>query len=507
MTDVFDTLAAAWVQWTDDVWLRHVLLLAGGLTLLFVLRNHDPRVRRVLSIVLAASLFIPPLVNVSFGAVESIPLSTPVTSMEPVTIARGLQTAVSDAFAFWFSTHVMFVIWLLGALSVAVLFSLGSAPLYRMAFRAVPLEDGYLNKHGDPSLRLAVHPRAGLPYVVAWFGAARVVVPPAWQMWSDREREAVLAHETAHVKQGDHYWIWLFALLRVVFWWNPLVWLLARAYHHSAEMCCDDAARSSVQLSAADYAQILLNFAKNSSPRLATAVTFVQRPSLLQRRILHQFKPSRKLIMRKLLIAAVCVAALPLLLISEGGADNPSSDLKLSGIAYASSETPDAVVSSESPASVASAEEADISSELLALNGPIEKSTVQLKSEAGIEGGLRSLAAKMSYPKALYEAGAEANIFLEIVVDKDGSVEKINFDKANSRILKGENNAETLQIFANEAMTVVRALEFYPAVATDGSPVKSQLTLPIVFKLPETGKVAPSRREGRGSSKMDYMKK
>lgn len=497
MTDIFSTFSTAWVEWTDAVWLRQVVLLTGGLTLLFVLRNHDPRVRRLLTIVLAAALFVPPLLPVSFGANESIPLSQPIDGVGAVTIAAGLRSAVTDAFSLWFSTHVIFLVWTLGAAAVALSIALGSAPLYRMAWRALPLDAEEFNGSGESNLRVAIHPRAGMPYVVAWLGAARVVVPPAWRSWSEREKNAVLAHETAHVKQGDHYWIWLFALVRIVFWWNPLVWLLARAYHHSAEMCCDDVARRSVQLSAADYAQILLNFAKNSSPRLATAVTFVQRPSLLQRRILHQFKPTRKLIMRKLLIAAVCLAALPLLLISEGDADSPASNPRTS---LAS------VSESEAPVSVASAEEAAVKSELLAVNGPIEKSKIELKSEAGIEGGIRSLAAKMSYPKVMYEAGAEANVFLNIVVDKDGSIDKIDYDKESSRIVTGENNPEILRIFVNQAMKVVQALEFYPAVAMSGEPVKSQLTLPIVFKMPETRKIAPSPR-GRGSSKIEEFRK
>ncbi len=499
MSDIFFTFSTAWVEWTDAVWLRHVVLLVGGLTLLFVLRNHDPRVRRLLTIVLAAALFIPPLFPVSFGANESIPLSQPIDGVGAVTIAAGLRSAVNDAFSLWFSTHVIFLVWLLGAAAVGLSFLLGSTPLYRMARRAVPLGAEELNSCAGSTLHIAVHPRAGMPYVVAWPGAARVIVPPAWRFWSERERNAVLAHETAHVKQGDHYWIWLFTVLRVVFWWNPLVWLLARAYHHSAEMCCDDEARRSVELSAADYAQILLNFAKNSSPRLATAVTFVHRPSLLQRRILHQFKPARKLIMRKLLIAAVCVAALPLLLISEGDADSPASNPRTSRAT---------VSESEAPANVASAEETDVRSELLAVNGPIKVSKVELKSEAGIEGGVRSLAAKMSYPKVMYEAGAEANVFLNIVVDNDGSIGKIDYDKESSRIVTGENSPEALRIFVNEAMKVVQSLDFYPAIAADGNPVKSQLTLPIVFKMPESGKVAPSRpNKIKGSSRLDQIRK
>lgn len=49
----------------------------------------------------------------------------------------------------------------------------------------------------------------------------------------------VLAHELTHYRQKDHVWTFFRILLRVVYWWNPLVWLAASCAAEDAELSCD----------------------------------------------------------------------------------------------------------------------------------------------------------------------------------------------------------------------------------------------------------------------------
>jgi beta-lactamase regulating signal transducer with metallopeptidase domain len=53
------------------------------------------------------------------------------------------------------------------------------------------------------------------------------------------ERRTILAHELAHVRRLDHLVRWLEALAVVVYWWNPLVWLIRREMNRVEEQCCD----------------------------------------------------------------------------------------------------------------------------------------------------------------------------------------------------------------------------------------------------------------------------
>lgn len=51
----------------------------------------------------------------------------------------------------------------------------------------------------------------------------------------------VLEHEMAHYRQKDHIWTFLRVLLRVIYWWNPLVWIGTSCAAEDAELSCDAA--------------------------------------------------------------------------------------------------------------------------------------------------------------------------------------------------------------------------------------------------------------------------
>ena len=54
------------------------------------------------------------------------------------------------------------------------------------------------------------------------------------------EAEAIIAHELAHVARMDWLKLLLARLATALFWFNPLVWILARQAHHLCEEAADD---------------------------------------------------------------------------------------------------------------------------------------------------------------------------------------------------------------------------------------------------------------------------
>ena len=61
------------------------------------------------------------------------------------------------------------------------------------------------------------------------------------QPLAPKELEYALLHELTHYRRRD---IWLKALalwVRAVHWFNPLVWLMARAIERDTELSCDEA--------------------------------------------------------------------------------------------------------------------------------------------------------------------------------------------------------------------------------------------------------------------------
>lgn len=135
-----------------------------------------------------------------------------------------------------------------------------------------------------------------------------------------------LAHEWSHVAQGD-LWRWQLAgIVRVLFFYQPLAWLLRR----HLQLCQDylaDAAAARRSESPEDYAQFLVDSVAKFSGRSIAALGIDGQRSTLSRRILMLVQNPRPLVNRCSRIwncAAVAVAALVVAVIAapRGASDD-----------------------------------------------------------------------------------------------------------------------------------------------------------------------------------------
>jgi len=139
-------------------------------------------------------------------------------------------------------------------------------------------------------------------------------VAPAWLLIGPANRpeqaEAVIAHELAHVRRFDWPVLMAARIATALYWFNPLVWLLARILARETELAADDDAVRHV--AQADYAQTLLTVASPSMPAAACGMT-VSRSMLAGRirRVLEtrQHRPASRLLGGILLIGAPAAAA------------------------------------------------------------------------------------------------------------------------------------------------------------------------------------------------------
>lgn len=68
----------------------------------------------------------------------------------------------------------------------------------------------------------------------------RLLLPAAFVVGGAREETALsLMHELMHLKRGDHLVCLLLTLLRVVWWFNPVVWALPPIMRIDMESACD----------------------------------------------------------------------------------------------------------------------------------------------------------------------------------------------------------------------------------------------------------------------------
>ena len=138
----------------------------------------------------------------------------------------------------------------------------------------------------------------------------RIVLSLDYPEWSPMRRSAILNHELAHIKRLDAFTQALANLATAMYWFHPLVWLMARAMRAERERACDDHVLAA-GTKASDYAHELLDIVSGlREPELAAALAMARR-SQLEGRVLAVLNPAlpRGSVSRR---AALALAALTL---------------------------------------------------------------------------------------------------------------------------------------------------------------------------------------------------
>jgi beta-lactamase regulating signal transducer with metallopeptidase domain len=84
------------------------------------------------------------------------------------------------------------------------------------------------------------HALCATPVTVGWLRPV-VILPNDWSTYGQEQLDAILIHETEHVRRRDPFIQWLALLNRAVFWFHPLAWWLERQLSALAEQACDAA--------------------------------------------------------------------------------------------------------------------------------------------------------------------------------------------------------------------------------------------------------------------------
>jgi beta-lactamase regulating signal transducer with metallopeptidase domain len=130
------------------------------------------------------------------------------------------------------------------------------------------------------------------------------------------ERDALLAHELAHVRRRDH-WVRLVEMLATaLFWWYPLTWWARAALRRAEERCCDEWVLRVLPRSAEAYAQGLLkslSFVSSAPapvPALASGASPLYELELRLKEILMSRPAPRLAAPLRLVLLAAAVASL-----------------------------------------------------------------------------------------------------------------------------------------------------------------------------------------------------
>ena len=190
------------------------------------------------------------------GVAHGAPLTPPppARASDP---ASGLPSpgAVAAALLGLGSVVVTAVAWLRARRFGALLGSSSAAP-DALAARADELARR-LGLRGAPPVRLTPGP---VPPMLWPTRRGPLLVLPARLLTelSDDERDALLAHELAHVRRRDHWVRFVELAATALFWWYPVTWWARRALRRAEERCCDEWVLRVLPSSAGAYANGLL---------------------------------------------------------------------------------------------------------------------------------------------------------------------------------------------------------------------------------------------------------
>ena len=99
---------------------------------------------------------------------------------------------------------------------------------------------------------------------------------------------------------------------------------------------------------------------------------------------------------------------------------------------------------------------------------------ISAEPECGIQGFYKTVSDLMKYPAKAREMGIEGSVFVEFIINKDGTFSDV-------RIIKGigaKCDVEAVRVFQESS----KRCKWLPGMQM-GKPVRQRYTLPIIFKI------------------------
>ncbi len=330
--------------------------------------------------------------------------------------------------------------------------------------------------------------------------------------WSEEEKEKILRHESIHLRQLHTLDILLVHIVKIIFWFNPIVYYYQKTLTHLHEYEADT---KSVEPAKED--QFCLLLAKTALQSSGISLTHHFSNSITLKRITMIKTQKRKIRTWKLASTSLLIGIIFLII---GCQDQMMHEMKSSTLTQVG-DYPAEVQADlnkfkiEFPGQTFSYIEGDKSDvtklldqdqklqfvkKVYAFNnngsdkvGIILSNVVQhanlLQSKAEVftivehtatpKGGMPALyeyiASNLSYPAEARSAGVQGKVFVEFIVNENGSL-------SDFKIVKGIGGG-----CDEEALRVIASSPAWNAGMQGGKEVKQKMVIPLLFKLDNSG--------------------
>ena len=298
------------------------------------------------------------------------------------------------------------------------------------------------------------HPRYQLLYTDGKFPTASFFRYLFWdntQLLTAEEAQQMMSHEETHIRQGHSYDVVYMTLLKTLAWFHPMVYLYDHALTQTHEYAADAGVLEHTSIAQKAYARLLskhLLVTRNVLP-----VNYFFYPSQILNRIHMIYSSTHKTPWYRYVMIVPIFAAL----FFTFSCQEESEMSKLDDLAqqYKDAET------QEERSALADADEVFMVVE------------DQPTPEGGMGAFYEYIAENMKYPTEARQKGIEGKVFVQFVVDKDGSLTDV-------KALKGIGGG-----CDEEAVRVIEEAPVWNPGQQRGKSVRVRMVMPITFRLGE----------------------
>ena len=235
---------------------RSLVLALVVWTGLLLFRIRSPRDQFLAWAALLLSAACMPLLIVAVQSLMAPPSLAWIPASSPSFFLRPLPSAISNATAssldFVGLVSVFYAV-IVGVFLVRL--ASGLRRSRRLVKKAIPLRESWTQGRD-----VRVSRDLAIPATIG----STILLPSDHSQWDAFTREAVLAHESAHVRRRDFYTHLIAGFHQAVFWFSPLAWWLRRQLLELAETASDDEAIVKVK-DRTVYAGLLVDFASRAA--------------------------------------------------------------------------------------------------------------------------------------------------------------------------------------------------------------------------------------------------
>lgn len=264
--DTLNLMGSFWFEFMLNNTIQITILLAIIFLASFILKKKSPVFIYAILFVGLIKTIIPPNISTPFlNIFKGFNFSNYAFELNEITINFD---KLNDEISFFNQVNfeaILFTLWFIGTLFLLFKIFKNEIIFYKILKNSVNLEiknskiSPILNqKFNLNNVKILQSDEIPCAFTKGYF-SPRIFLPLDSNNWSNEQLNIVLAHELAHIQRKDIWIITIQSFINIIYFFNPLVWILNSQINFQREKICDDIAIEKLELKPHIYGKTLIN--------------------------------------------------------------------------------------------------------------------------------------------------------------------------------------------------------------------------------------------------------